>query len=196
VVDHLSISADARRSGGGSQPGIGNDGVQSMVGTAMLTQMQSAELEKWESNTVKAHLSIFPYGAGASVTRFKCGNITRRNISSWLSEKGREEQHGQHRTFRWAKAAAIASIIGLLIGIAGLVLRQWQQWNARDPTGDRPGLAAGTSAVGLTVLNVQWCASEPTRFILPGLSRPQPALSADRLARFCSEAAPTRLTVG
>ena len=58
----------------------------------MLTNKQREELETWGASTVRSHLAGFPFGAGASITGFKSGDITRSDITDWLIAKTKLEQ--------------------------------------------------------------------------------------------------------
>jgi F0F1-type ATP synthase membrane subunit c/vacuolar-type H+-ATPase subunit K len=86
----------------------------------MLRPEQRAELEQWGAATVRAHLGGFALGAGADIAGFKSGNITRSDITDWLAEKSKKEESKQAAVLLWAKIAAIASIIGVVVGIVAI----------------------------------------------------------------------------
>jgi hypothetical protein len=79
-----------------------------------LTAAQRAELESRGSATVRLKLSQSGPGRGASVSGFKCGDITRGDIEDWLDEKNIEEVALQQGTLRWAKIAGWAGIISII----------------------------------------------------------------------------------
>jgi hypothetical protein len=80
----------------------------------MLSNEQRAELEALGAATVRLKLTQYGAGRGASISGFKCGDITRGNIEDWLVEKNAEEMTLQRGTLRWAKIAGWAGIISVI----------------------------------------------------------------------------------
>jgi hypothetical protein len=80
----------------------------------MLSNEQRAELEALGAATVRLKLTQYGAGRGASISGFKCGDITRGNIEDWLVEKNAEETALQRGTLRWAKLAGWAGIISVI----------------------------------------------------------------------------------
>jgi hypothetical protein len=79
-----------------------------------LTAEQRAELEALAPATVRLKLIQGGAGRGASISGFKCGDITRGDIDDWLIEKNIEEVALQQGTLRWAKIAGWAGIISVI----------------------------------------------------------------------------------
>jgi hypothetical protein len=88
----------------------------------MLTAEQRAELEALGPETVRAKLLQSGAGRGADVPGFKTGYLTRSDVDDWLAEKHAEEESRQKNTLRWAKIAAWAAIIGVVVGVVGIVV--------------------------------------------------------------------------
>lgn len=86
----------------------------------MLTDEQRKALEEWTAPTVRAHISGFPFGVGAAIAGFKCGHITRSDITEWLAGESKSEAQQQAATFCWAKIAGVASMIGVLVAIVAI----------------------------------------------------------------------------
>jgi hypothetical protein len=86
----------------------------------MLTDDQRKELEGWGAPTVRAHISGFPFGAGAAISGFKCGHITRSDITDWLVEKTKDETNQQAAILRWAKIAGVASTVAVAVAIIAI----------------------------------------------------------------------------
>jgi hypothetical protein len=82
----------------------------------MLTDEQRKELEEWTAPTVRAHISGFPFGAGAAIPGFKCGHITRSDITDWLAGESKREARQQAATLRWAMIA------GVLVAVVAIVV--------------------------------------------------------------------------
>ena len=57
----------------------------------MLTPEQRAELEEHGAASIRFKLTQYGAGRGASISGFKCGDITRGDIEDWLARKSREE---------------------------------------------------------------------------------------------------------
>jgi hypothetical protein len=79
-----------------------------------LTPAQRAELEESGPATIRLKLTQYGAGRGASISGFKCGDITRGDIEDWLVEKNSEETALQQGTLRWAKIAGVAGIISII----------------------------------------------------------------------------------
>jgi hypothetical protein len=82
-----------------------------------LTAEQRAELEASGPATVRLKLTQYGAGRGASISGFKCGDITRGDIEDWLVEKNIEETALQQGTLRWAKIAGLAAIISIIVTV-------------------------------------------------------------------------------
>ena len=82
-----------------------------------LTPAQRAELEESGPATIRLKLTQFGAGRGASISGFKCGDITRGDIEDWLVEKNAEETTLQRGTLRWAKIAGWAGIISIVVTV-------------------------------------------------------------------------------
>jgi hypothetical protein len=80
----------------------------------MLTKEQRAELEALAPATVRLKLIQAGANRGASVSGFKCGDITRGDVDDWLIEKNVEEVALQQGTLLWAKIAGWAGIISVI----------------------------------------------------------------------------------
>jgi hypothetical protein len=83
----------------------------------MLTDEQRAELEALAPATVRLMLLQGGPGRGASVSGFKCGDITKGDIDDWLIEKNVEETAIQLGTLRWAKIAGWAGIVAVIVTV-------------------------------------------------------------------------------
>jgi hypothetical protein len=86
-------------------------------GEVMLTDVQHAELETLGVSSVRLKLLQGGPGRGASISGFKCGDITRGDIEDWLIEKNIEETAIQQGTLRWAKIAGWAGIISVVVTV-------------------------------------------------------------------------------
>jgi len=82
-----------------------------------LTDVQHAELETIGASSVRFKLLQGGPGRGASISGFKCGDITRGDIEDWLIEKNVEETALQRGTLRWAKIAGWAGILAVIVTI-------------------------------------------------------------------------------
>jgi hypothetical protein len=89
----------------------------------MLSEQQKQELEKWGPDLVRAHVAGFPVGPG-DIHGFKCGPITRSDITDWLAIKNSEEQKRQASILWWAKLAAVASVVSVIVGIAAIFFQK------------------------------------------------------------------------
>ena len=74
----------------------------------MLTAEQRAELEEHGAANIRFKLTQYGAGRGASISGFKCGDITRGDIEDWLAGKSREETAQQSAILRWARIAGWA----------------------------------------------------------------------------------------
>jgi hypothetical protein len=88
----------------------------------VLTPEQRAELEEHGAETIRFKLIQYGAGRGASISGFKCGDITRGDIEDWLAEKSREESAQQSATLRWARIAGWAGIVGVLLAAISIWL--------------------------------------------------------------------------
>ena len=91
----------------------------------MLNDVQRRELESFGAATVRLKLIHAGPGRGASVAGFKCGDIARGDIDDWLVDKSAEEARVQNSTLLWAKIAALAAIVGVLVGVAAIIVTVW-----------------------------------------------------------------------
>jgi hypothetical protein len=82
-----------------------------------LTAEQRAELEDSGPATIRLKLTQYGAGRGASISGFKCGDITRGDIEDWLVEKNIDETRLQQGTLRWAKIAGLAGIISIIVTV-------------------------------------------------------------------------------
>jgi hypothetical protein len=80
-----------------------------------LTSLQRSELEALAPATVR--LMLLQGGRGASISGFKCGDITKGDIDDWLIEKNVEEAAIQLGTLRWAKIAGFAGIVSAVVTV-------------------------------------------------------------------------------
>ena len=91
----------------------------------MLTAEQRDELEAHGPSTVRTKLLQSGPGRGASVSGFKCGDLTRGDVEDWLSEKHLEETNLQNDTLRWARIAGWAGIASVLVGLFAIGVAVW-----------------------------------------------------------------------
>jgi hypothetical protein len=82
-----------------------------------LSNEQRAELEGLAPATVRLMLLQGGPGRGASISGFKCGDITKGDIDDWLIEKNIEEAAIQRGTLRWAKIAGFAGIVSVVVTV-------------------------------------------------------------------------------
>ena len=82
-----------------------------------LTNEQRSELEALAPATIYIKLLQGGAGRGASISGFKCGDITRGDIEDLLIEKNIEEVALQQSTLRWAKIAGWAGIAGVIVTV-------------------------------------------------------------------------------
>jgi hypothetical protein len=83
----------------------------------MLTEEQHTELEALAPATVRLKLVQGGAGRGATISGFKCGDITRGDIDDWLIEKNVEEVALQQGTLRWAKIAGWSGIVSVVVTV-------------------------------------------------------------------------------
>jgi hypothetical protein len=91
----------------------------------MLTPEQRAELEEHGAASIRFKLTQYGAGRGASISGFKCGDITRGDIEDWLAGKSSEETAQQSAILRWARIAGWAGIIGALLTATGIAISIW-----------------------------------------------------------------------
>ena len=112
----------------GSNSSTHHDGVGAIVQRATegeemtLNNEQRAELEDLAPDTVRLMLLQGGAGRGASISGFKCGDITRGDINDWLIDKNIEEVALQRAILRWAKIAGCTGILGVIIGALAIYL--------------------------------------------------------------------------
>ncbi len=90
-----------------------------------LTDKQRAELEALVPETVRLKLLQAGAARGASVQGFDTGTyraLTRSDVEDWLAEKSAQEATERKRTLCWAIIAGGASIAGVLVAIASIVI--------------------------------------------------------------------------
>jgi hypothetical protein len=92
----------------------------------MLTAEQRAELEEHGPASIRFKLTQYGAGRGASISGFKCGDITRGDIEDWLAEKSKMETAQQAATLRWAQIAGWAAIISVLLTLVGIAISVWR----------------------------------------------------------------------
>jgi hypothetical protein len=88
----------------------------------VLTPEQRAELEEHGAASIRFKLIQHGAGRGASISGFKCGDITRGDIEDWLAKKSREESTQQSATLRWARIAGWTGIVGVLLAAISIWL--------------------------------------------------------------------------
>jgi hypothetical protein len=91
----------------------------------MLTPEQRAELEHLGAPYIRLKLTQYGSGRGASISGFKCGDITRGDIEDWLAEKSAEETAQQSAILRWARIAGWAAIASVILAAIGIVTSIW-----------------------------------------------------------------------
>jgi hypothetical protein len=91
----------------------------------MLTPEQRAELERQGAASIRFKLMQHGAGRGASISGFKCGDITRGDIEDWLAEKNAEETAQQSAILRWARIAGWAGIVSVVLTAIGIVISIW-----------------------------------------------------------------------
>jgi hypothetical protein len=90
-----------------------------------LTGAQRTELDKLATATVRVKLLQGGPGRGASISGFKCGDITRGDIEDWLAEKDEERRLRDVKSFnysRWTFYVAVGALVAAIIGIIVTVL--------------------------------------------------------------------------
>jgi hypothetical protein len=87
------------------------------LGSVKIKAREHAELETLGASSVRFKLRQGGPGRGASISGFKCGDITRGDIEDWLIEKNIEETAIQQGTLRWAKIAGWAGIISVVVTV-------------------------------------------------------------------------------
>jgi hypothetical protein len=88
----------------------------------MLTPEQRAELEHLGAAYIRLKLTQYAVGPGASLSGFRCGDITRGDIEDWLAEKSAEETAQQSAILRWAMIAGVAGIVSVILTTIGIWL--------------------------------------------------------------------------
>jgi hypothetical protein len=95
-----------------------------------LSAEQRAELDTLDPATVRLKLLQGGAGRGASITGFKCQDITSGDIQDWLSEKDKEQRRRDLQTFnysRWTFYVAVGALIAAIIGIIVTVIHVWSR---------------------------------------------------------------------
>ena len=111
----------------------------------MLTINEREELEKIGAATARAKLAVQSAGRRTLLDGFlECSDPTRGDVEDWLGEKAKIEAAEQKRitraTLRWARSAAAASIMSvLLIG--------WIAWRPESYTSAIDHVAAAVTYV-------------------------------------------------
>jgi hypothetical protein len=91
----------------------------------MLTDDQRGELESFGSTDIRMKVAAYAgghTGPGSFIGGFRCGDIERRDIDGWLSEKTHEESKQQSKILLWAKIAAWAAIVSVFLTALGIYL--------------------------------------------------------------------------
>jgi hypothetical protein len=83
----------------------------------VLTPDQRKELDGLGAASIRLKLTQYGAGRGASISGFKCGDITRGDIEDWLVEKNIEETALQRGTLRWARIAGWAGIVSIIVTV-------------------------------------------------------------------------------
>jgi hypothetical protein len=86
----------------------------------MLIVNEREELEKMGAANVRAKLVSYGGGRRSTLDGFlQCGDPIRGDVEDWLAEQAKIEAAVQQKmmfaTLRWAQAAAVASIVGILL---------------------------------------------------------------------------------
>jgi hypothetical protein len=92
-----------------------------------LTDVQRAELDTLLPATVRVKLLQGGPGRGASISGFKCGDITRGDIEDWLAEKDEERRLRNIQSFnysRWTFYVAVGALVAAIVGIIVTVLHR------------------------------------------------------------------------
>jgi hypothetical protein len=82
-------------------------------------------LEHLGAASIRFKLTQHGSGRGASISGFKCGDITRGDIEDWLAEKNAEETAQQSAILRWARIAGWAGIVSVVLTAIGIVISIW-----------------------------------------------------------------------
>lgn len=90
----------------------------------MLTNEQRAELDHLGPEYVRSKLAGYGGGRNAAIGGFKHGDITRSDIEEWLAEKNLEQVAQQSATLFWAKIAAWAGIVSVIVAAIGVWLQK------------------------------------------------------------------------
>jgi hypothetical protein len=91
----------------------------------MLTDEQLAELNTMRPAAVRSKLFHAGPGRGASVSGFRCGEITRGDIDDWLTTQDEKQASRDLKTFnyaRWTFYVAVGALIAAIVGIIVTVL--------------------------------------------------------------------------
>jgi hypothetical protein len=90
----------------------------------MLTAEQRACLE--ERGLALARMKLIEYSGNREtvVGGFPCEYMKRGDLEDWVAEKGREEARQQTNILLWAKIAAGAGIIGVIVTAIGIWLQK------------------------------------------------------------------------
>jgi hypothetical protein len=91
----------------------------------VLTPEQRAELEDHGACNIRFKLPQHGAGRGASISGFKCGDITRGDIEDWLAEKSKEEAAQQSSILLWAQIAGWAGIASVVLTMVGIAISVW-----------------------------------------------------------------------
>jgi hypothetical protein len=83
----------------------------------MLTDEQRKELEELGAPKVRNHLVYWGGGRGVVVGGFKCGGITRGDISDWLEERHQSDEARRRWTLFWAIVGGCAGVASVIAAI-------------------------------------------------------------------------------
>jgi hypothetical protein len=93
----------------------------------MLTPEQRAELDSHSPSSIQFKLLQAGPGRGASVSGFKCGEITRGDIEDWLVDQNVLQRSRDRNLFfysQWTFYITAATLIAAVIGVVATILHK------------------------------------------------------------------------